>query len=201
MKTALKRYAGLSDSDPLLTWLNAAYHEFEDAVSWPFLETESNFVQSAADNDITLPADYFRPIYLLDVTSKNKLSPWDSRKVARDIPDPTESGKPQVYYLINTNVFRLWPVPDAALNMSLLYEKFFPDLVNDADVPLIPVRYHYAIVLGAAAYALMAESEEDRAGTARSLYDGFVDRATTKFGVRQLDENLEVEDTQGYFED
>jgi len=203
LKQGLKRY-GFDDSDPLDLWINAALREFENASTWPFLETKAPLMTLAAgDNSVPVPSDFAKVITLRDTnpTSPNAqtyFEYWDRRRFDRDIPNPALTGKPYVYTLINLNEIQVWPVPDTELTLELVYYRTVLDLVQSDDVPAIPERWHYTIIRGAAYLALQAENEEERAQTAMAQFNQDIDRAVTYYANRELGEPDQVEDVMNY---
>lgn len=198
IKAAVKRY-GFDDNDPILTWINAAYHEFEDAEDWQFLIVVADPLAGATgESRLTLPANYLKTMILRDVTNQKKLKYWDVHKFSREIDDPTATGKPLYYTANGAGELQFYPVLDAGVDFRLLYLRTWSDLDDDADIPLLPVRFHYALVLGAVKYALMAESEEDRSKTAADLFGSAIARAQATYATTHVDEDEQVEDTQLY---
>lgn len=206
MKTALKRYAGVDATDPLVDWVNAALHEFEEAYDWPFMETVANQPTVAADAQLTLPSDFFK-------LAKAKVVIAAGASVARSaltyVPrlrfedestyDPFTTGEPTHYTLIGMDQMLVWPIPDGVYTVRVFYQKSLVDLAADADVPGLPSRYHYTIVEGAAVRALQAESEEDRAETARGIFEDSIDRHITKLGgAKQAGEFQQTRDVMEY---
>lgn len=198
LRNAVKRY-GFDDSDPLDEWINAAMFDISGATDWPWLEDYlPNILTSAGSELISLPANLGKIISLRDRTNKAKIDYTGRKAFEMDIEDPTSGGIPESYTLVGSNALQLYPVPDGAYTVDLYYQKEIPSLSDGADVPDIPERAHYTIVLGAVRYGLMAESEEERAKEAESLYNDSLGRLMTYYGMRELDEPAQVRDTAGY---
>lgn len=197
LKTALKRY-GFTDSDPLLTWLNAALHEFAGRYNWPFLETVVESALAVGDDTIILPAD-FGKVISLKIKGFTKTPQYKDLHVFEDmVEDDTVTGVPDIYTLIGLSTIVLYPVNDAPQTVRLIYRKKVSDLVNDVDVPGVDVVTHYAIVLKAAAIGLQAEDEEDRASTASDEFDSAVISAIAQFSTKQEHAPAQVIDSAGY---
>lgn len=200
LKTALKRY-GFNDADPLTDWINAALHEFEDAYPWPWLEKEVFLALLTGENEITLPADFYKlqSVKFKGFELRPKYLGYDV--FTDEIADRTVTGSlPTVFTLIGMDTMPVWPVPTQDLDLILLYRRSVDDLVDDTDIPNIPTRHHYGLVAGAATYALQAENEEDRAVTAANLWQSVIDRAIARYATRQEMEPDQVRDSAGYFE-
>lgn len=206
LQIALKRY-GFDDSDPLTTWLNAAVHEIEAAFDWPFLEVLPIRVSMPiGSNTITLPSDVSKILYVKDMTQFEKLKYYGRNKFVRLISDPSDTGLAEIYTLVSTNQIQIWRVLGSATTFEVMYQSLCQDMVNATDIPGTaenpwPPIMHYLVVQNAAAIALQAENEEDRAKTALEQYNVALMRMMGKFGERELDEPDTVQDAQGYGSD
>lgn len=198
IKTVLRRVAGLSTTDPLNDWVNAAMRDFETAHKWTFLETEASVNTTVGDSTPTMPADLFKIISAKIVGDALPLTyiprnAWNTR-----IPDDTVSGKPEFFTVVGLSGMQLYKVPDAIYPIKLVYRKTLTTLVNDVDTPGIPTKYHYAIVEKASAIGLQAESEEERAVAAEDRYQTIVENAIVDSSEHQEAEFAQVQDTQLY---
>lgn len=203
METALKRF-GFDTADPLAVWLNAAMHDLEDSFDWPWLEskviTENMPAKSAT---ITLPENCLKILSIKDLTNQRKLKYWNRHKFIRDIQEPEELGLAEVYTLINTNEIQLWRVPEVEVQWEIWYQTTTPDLVNPEEKPksgenVWPSATGFIIVMKAAALALQAENEEERAKVCLEQYKDMRETLMRKYGQRQLDEPETVIDAMNY---
>lgn len=206
MKTALIRYAGVDTTDPLVDWINAALHEFEDAYDWPFLEAVSTQNTVANNDTLAVPVDLLRiTTAKITVAGGINVARRNLNYVPRVAYENSEKynnltpGEPCEYTLVGNSTMILWPVPNAVYTVRFFYDKTLADLAIDANVPDMPSKYHYTIVEGAAVRALQAESEEERAQTARGIFEDSIDRHITKIGGRKQGGQLNtVTDAMGY---
>lgn len=204
LKTALKRY-GFDDTDPLLLWLNSAYHEIENAAQhWSFLEGEEELITNV--NIFNLPgfALINRMIKLRDVTdelvggSGVDLEFMDRREFQRQFSNSLASGNPEYYTILGSNKIQVYPDPTGNRNYKATFVKKLADLVGEAEEPAIPVANHYTIVRGAAYVALQAENEEERAASAQSQFESDLDKMIMNDQIRQIGEMATITDAQGY---
>lgn len=80
------------------------------------------------------------------------------------------SGTPRIYMPAGLDSsgyvqFRLWPNPDAAINLYIDYLKTATDLSADSDVSVIPAKWHTSVLLEAAkieAYEFLDDTRQDR---------------------------------------
>ena len=205
METALKRY-GFDSTDPLLVWLNAAMHDIENDMDWPWLESSGpETVNTVAGKlNLTLPFNTLKVLTLRDATNKVKLEYYDYHKFVREVEDPTQTGFPEIYTRSGLQLYvTLYPIPSAVFAMELTVQFETLDMTGPASEPqtgvtVWPVESHFLIVQRAAALALMAENEEERAKTAQEQYEKGLDKLRRKFVRRNLDENKTVEDVMEY---
>lgn len=59
---------------------------------------------------------------------------------------PNTPGLPAAYYLKRNRIF-LWPPPDAVRTLRLNYSYLVADMVNDSDLPDVPVEYQEYIAV------------------------------------------------------
>jgi hypothetical protein len=205
MKTLLKRY-GFDEKDPLTGWINAAMHDLEDDFDWPWLESNVETIKVAPKvNSLVLPAEALKVIGIRDTVNLRKLILWDRHRFMREIQEPAELGLPEIYTLLNTTEIQLWRVPETEITFEVVFQGRTPDLGNPTDVPTTlgnvwPINAHYPIVMKAAAIALQAENEEERAKNALDQYDKSLEKLRKKFGERDLDEPQTVTDVMQYSE-
>lgn len=203
MEVLLKRY-GFDSKDPLIEWINAAMHNVEDDFDWPWLESNVENIKVAQGvNSLVLPGEALKVIGIRDTINLRKLEYYSRHRFMREIQEPAEPGLPEIYTLLNLIEIQLWRVPEAEFNFEVVYQGKTPDLANPTDVPTTlgnvwPVNTHYPIVQMAAAIALQAENEEERAKNALEQFEKSLERLRKKFGERELDEPETVQDVQGY---
>jgi len=203
LQTALMRY-GFDTTDPLTIWLNAAMHDFEASFDWPFLEmTPISVTVQAGQNMLILPTDCSKVMYIKDMVQYEKLKYYERHKFVRMINDPTDVGLAEVYTLVQNNQCQLWRVLQTTTTFEVMYQALCPDMSAPTDQPgtastPFPAIVQYAIIQLAAAIALQAENEEDRANTALQQYQATLIRMMGRFSERELDEPTTVEDAQGY---
>lgn len=205
LKTLLKRY-GFDDEDPLLDWLNASYHEIENAhQKWSWLESEE--VKESAAGEFSLAASIKRMIKLRDITSELStggegidLVFMDRRRFMREFPNLLSTGEPETFTIIGSSKLQVYPVPPSQRKYRATYIRALPDLATDEEEPLVPVSDHYTIVRGAAYLALEAENEEERAATAQAQFEAALEKMILNDTIRQVGEPGEVQDVMDYAE-
>lgn len=196
-KTALKRF-GFDDSDPLLIWLNEGMHQLEDQHDWPFLQVVTTIAASAGATTLVFPSALHKVQSIRDVTGKSKLEYLDVSEFEREIQDPTITGYPIFYTITGTETVQLYPTLDIARNFRVVYQEELIDMTTDGSTMPGPTRIHYPTVQYAAAIALQAENEEDRATSAKNEADAAVLRLWRKYSTQERDEPQQVTDVMNY---
>jgi hypothetical protein len=206
LKTGLKRF-GFDNTDPLLVWLNAAYHFIEESYEkWSFLETTETVSVTQAlnpDGRVILAGKVQRIIKVRDITDAANggevdLDFWDRRKFGREIWNQKEQGNPTRFTIIGSNTIQVHPVPPPTRTLEVIYIKALSDLAADGEEPLIPVKNHYLIVEKAAAIALQAENEEDRAANAEAIANNGIEKMIHADMKRQVGQPGSTEDVMAY---
>lgn len=85
-------------------------------------------------------------------------------------PGFLSSGTPRIYMPAGLDSsgfvqFRLWPNPDAALNLSIEYLKTATDMSSDSDVSVIPAKWHTSVLLEGAKIDAFEFLDDDRKKT------------------------------------
>lgn len=104
----------------------------------------------------SLASDVDRIIDMRQSITDRQLDYVDPRTFDRHLPDPTATGTPYVYTLLGFDTSRQWranfyPIPNAKTNILYRYYQKITDLSSSSDVPLLPEKFHAAIVFTALA--------------------------------------------------
>lgn len=151
--------AGLAEAK---RWLNAAYLEICTYERWPFLRTTASGASPLTISDLGV-------IESVADTGQNSITlGWrDRRDLAGAYSDLTTAGSPRWFYIDN-GVVRTWPVGGT---LSVVYYKVPAELSASGDTPVIPARFHEAIVVGASKKAHMAKQNYEAAGNEQAEFD------------------------------
>lgn len=143
-----------------LTWdqhINAAYFEFLAKSDFPMEVQFSDVTYTPGARFRDLPGGAFRVLQVFDATREVKLDPLYGWGRELKLYADRETGDPRYYRVVGPNLY-LFPQPDTTRTVEVYYYGDPTPLVADADVPVIPERYHEALVVG----ALMASYEDDQ---------------------------------------
>lgn len=102
----------------------------------------------------SLGSDVDRLIDIRQSITKNKLMYVDPRTMDRIIPDVNMVGSPLYYSLLGYDSSQNWrigflPTPNTILNLQIRYYQRITELSASTDIPLVPPKWHSAIVFGA----------------------------------------------------
>lgn len=115
----------------------------------------------------SLASDVDRIIDMRQTVTDKQLTYVDPRTFDRHLPDPTATGTPYAYTLLGLDTDRNWranffPIPSAKTNILYRYYKKITDLSGSTDVPIIPDKFHQAIVFTALAMFGHPYIDDDR---------------------------------------
>jgi hypothetical protein len=112
---------------------------------------------------------------------RQSISPAKLQEVSKEQfdelePDPDATGTPRVFMVAgfdDTKVpqFVLWPTPDAVIHLYVEYLQQLVDLSADADVSIIPEKFHRSVLMTAAQIEACKALNDDRVGDMVKLFD------------------------------
>lgn len=128
-------------------FINRSYHSICEADDWPWLRTTTSGSAPLTISDM-------RSIFtVVDSTQDVALVGIDERTLIDHVDDDlTTTGTPTYYYRTSDTVLSIYPVSTTD-TIKVTYLKVPTDLSLDADTPVVPTRYHMAIVDGAECHA------------------------------------------------
>jgi hypothetical protein len=204
LKTIVRRY-GFDDSDPLLTWLNEGMRIVEDERRWTFREKTASVVMPALGSleRASIASDLAKirwvrsyPTGFEDVKLSFREPMWLETEFGETETDVSGG----TYWTWTNDSLFVFATPEVDLPLKVRYVSLKPELTSDSDVPGLPQPFHYCIALAAAMIALMAENEEDRAGTAQQQLASRLDTLAANWAEREADMPTGVSDVMGYFD-
>ena len=144
----------------IVSWVNRAYLEtLTYRQDWDFMWAATTFNTVAAQGvyDLTVNSTHWGQAAIFETAlGKTDQAPID-HMIYRDfysaflIGSP-ESGRPTTFTIRPDGELLLYPVPDKVYTFSADYYKQALPMVNNTDVPLIPVQYHSVILYKALAH-------------------------------------------------
>lgn len=99
----------------------------------------------------SLATDADRIIDMYQAVTDQKLVYVDPREMDRVLADPTANSSPNSYTLLGFDSAGSWrarfyPISDDTMNIHYNYYKRITDLSADADLPVLPAKWHQAII-------------------------------------------------------
>jgi len=116
-------------------YVNDALHQLYDEDYWPFLEAETT-----GSTPLTIPT--LKQVLLVkrtDVAQGSQLQWINHQALERAGVDLTQPGLPRYWYRDGDIQIRTWPVTTQEITVRFIMDP--PELENDDDVTLVPVRY------------------------------------------------------------
>lgn len=150
---------GFFTSTVLNDLINEALQAITAEAEWPWLQTSEVISTVAGTSDYTPNANWnFTKLLFILQDEPFTYVPLET------LVGYTLSGRPSIFTM-SENKIKMRNIPDAVYSVNHLYYKIEPILAADANTPLMPAQFHYAIVTFAAAKAyqrindLYAESQ------------------------------------------
>lgn len=178
IRSAVYERTGLPTDDGLVTaaFLNGAIQQALDFYStladWPWLQETISVSVLTGTPGYAVPADWSRTRFLR-IDDSYPLRPFSLEELYTRWTDDASVGRPSEFAIDDEGIV-LRPTPDQAYTMIHGYLKTEPVMTDDANSPLLPVRYHYAIVEYASWLALRRTRDEQRAQEAKSAFDEYL---------------------------
>lgn len=106
-------------------------------------------------------------------------------------PGFLSSGTPRIYCMAGidsnsgagTPQFRLWPNPDAVINLRIEYFTTATDMVNDSEVSVIPAKWHTTILLEGAKAQGYSFLDDSRYGNSVQLFNSFIEEMKQEYEI------------------
>lgn len=102
------------------------------------------------------------------------------------------SGTPRIYCTSGVDAngypqFRLWPNPDATINLNVIYQKVATDLSADADVSVIPAKWHTTVLLEGAKAQAFSFLDDARYANSQTLFQCLIEEMKMEYqtGLRR----------------
>jgi hypothetical protein len=146
--------------------INNAYFQLQKDGNFRWADNEATTTQAttAGTAEYALPTDFIRMDLVQDSTALGELDPTSKSIVMRN---GAGSGQPSSYYLFNQKL-GLYPTPDAAYTLNILYRKRLATMTALVDCDF-PADFDPAIVRMAA--FMLWSTTKNKAKTAQALED------------------------------
>lgn len=136
----------------------------------------------------SLGSDVDRILDIRQTIQSAKLESVDVRYFDRSLPDPQATGSPLYYAVLGydtTDTYlrvTLYPTPDAVMNLQVRYYVKITELSASTDTPLIPAKWHNAIVMAALAIYGHSYIDDARIQEAKTRYDSIMKDMMANYG-------------------
>lgn len=130
------------DATAQTEWINAALNQISLERDWPWLESEATFNTVADTAQYNLPSGWSRtrvlvvngtPAAFVNVAEGDNYSEWTTAEA-------------QWAYTVDSDQITLYPTPGGVFACTHRFVVDETALSADGDEPLLPARYHYAVV-------------------------------------------------------
>lgn len=195
IRTRLRRRIGNPDTGDvsntdLNEYINDSYRELAVNYSHHKVRKICTFPTVVGTADYGIPADAGAILGVRDTTNNVKLVKFGLRR--GDTVTVTQNGRPQAYERIRGFV-RLYPPPDGIYTIRLRYRENITDLSADGDEPLIPMTWHFGIVLHARWNYFDDKGDIPKATHAWNTFVAWVEGKQTEIEEESIDLDSGVE--------
>lgn len=179
MRTKLRKRIGNPDTGDvpdadLDEHINQAYRDITDRFRFHAARKICNFPTVSGTKDYGLPTDVGVVLNIRDETTGQKIVKIDhSDDAGQESEDSDITGRPQGYIRLR-NFLRFEPTPDGVYNIRVFYKAAIVDLVDDADVPVIPEAWHEGIMKLARHYYYDNKPDVPKAQYALAIYQSWL---------------------------
>jgi hypothetical protein len=141
------------------------------------------------------PTDCDGIIDLRQARTDIQLTPIDIRTFDRYLPDPSATAEPSVFAMAGYDSsknwqFTLYPTPTSVMNLQLRYYQMPADMSSDSDTPLLPEKFHDALVFLSLYDYGHPYIDDDRVASAKKRYDEIL--ANMKVAYNPLPSQMSV---------
>ena len=189
--------------------LTDTIHDVCSRYAWPFLRVEATLTATANQADITLPADCVRPLgmYLYERGNQINYVSLADQRFDHNPSDTDSPGTPERYSIMpgsgsfpsRVTKAVLWPVPDRAYSIKLLYERRITPSLSSPNAPIDWPGPGMLLELGLLYRAALRDPSKEsqaRLGTLKAEYEQGIERMRNDFLIEQRDRDPVVRITQ-----
>lgn len=174
------------EASRLVNWIKRAELHIQNLwTDWKFLRDTFSFVTTAGDNTISgidLPGALatwdmrtFQILFPGD-TLKQDLPAFEYEQIKDEVLDTSVNGPIWRVIIMPDGSLQTDPPPDGAYTIYADYYKTPTQLAADADVSVIPVRYHPIIVAKAQQYYGLFENAPEQVTEGESIFEDYIAR-------------------------
>lgn len=168
-------------------WINLAYNELANKYRFKQNKTLYQFPTVAGTQSYALPSDCQSLLRVRNTTVdyEGKLTKFGDRRVA-EIIDAETNGTPLNYARYDNSLY-LFPTPDQIYTMEIYYKASLVDLAGDGDVPVLPVNWHYGLILKARQLYFIDQGEDAKAISAANFFKDWVSEQPDEVDEEKVD--------------
>lgn len=165
-------------------YVNTAYGDVLQALPFfPWNEFATTLTYSASTRSQSLPTDAWQVLSVFNATDIWPMVELEGREQYLNLyPLQTEIGSP-IHYRIFNNAIQIYPLPQGSTALTVEYAAMPADMVNDADVPIIPTQWHDLLVIGAIAKAYRDDGNDEQASAYETEFQSML--GTLKVNLSQ----------------
>lgn len=178
---------GQATDEFLNFWINLAYNEIANKYRFKQNKPLYSFSTVAGTQAYDLPVDCQSLLRVRNTTVnyERKLTKIGDRRVA-EIVDAETDATPTRYARYDNQLY-LYPTPDQIYTMEIYYKASLADLAADDDVPVLPVNWHYGLILKAKMLYYVDQGEDAKAISAANFFKDWVSEQPDEVDEEKVD--------------
>jgi hypothetical protein len=154
------RLQTLRSDEQIDSVINESYQEVLELSQWPFLLATETVSLSANSEEFTTPVSFSEVasvVYEGDFqkTTKMRQTTIDELEELDD-----QSGDPVYFARLNESDFRVWPVSESSLSLTVRGKLLVSNLSKDSDAPVFAEQFHPILAYRAAVKMLQEEGDD-----------------------------------------
>ncbi len=181
------------------------YIQFVDSKDWYKITahtagTAAGTLEIAAINTNTVATYTIRKLYYSTSTSVDRIIqvfqdvlPYQLQETTPEYfqsfnPGFLSSGTPRIYCMAGVDStgapqFKLWPNPDAVINLRIEYFTVATDLSADADVSVIPAKWHTTVLIEGAKAQAFSFLDDSRYANSVTLFKDMIEEMKQEYEI------------------
>lgn len=154
------RLESLRSDEQINEVINESYQEVIELSQWPFLSETQTVVVAAGNEDFTAPVA-FSEIASITYDGEFQKSVRMRQTIIDEIEElDDQSGDPIYFARINESEFRIWPVPESSVTLTIRGKILVQNLSADSSSPVFAEPFHPILAYRAAAKMLQEEGDD-----------------------------------------
>lgn len=148
-------------NERMTLWINLGYFELCGKMEFEILQCQQYFATVDGSYVYELPDKFLGVVSIWDVTNKKRLRKKDTSDAGLLDVNSTNKSQPE-WWMQRSNGFWLYPVPNGAYEIQIIYMKEPTKLINAIDTTILPQSWDLSVLLLAKHFGHLSFKELDQ---------------------------------------